>query len=230
LSDFKKVINLSRKICLELNFNKCEIFCCSGDTDLKVIKEFQNLAQDIRICDRGSLSLLGSPIFDQGFKNPVEKIIITVKNLLNKAELLSRHVTYTLIKNCFFLPKFNFLLRTTPFWNFSNYVNSIDSSLKSSLEKILNLRLTDLQWCQSTLPIRFGGLGIRRISDICLPAFLSSVHGVKKLVSQLLNSKDNEHIIHHYDEGLVVWDIENESKRPTFHNFRRIRIISISDE
>jgi hypothetical protein len=31
LSDFKKVINLSRKIGLELNFNKCEIFCCSGD-------------------------------------------------------------------------------------------------------------------------------------------------------------------------------------------------------
>jgi hypothetical protein len=40
LSDFKKVINLSRKIDLELNFNKCDIFCCSGDTDLKVIKEF----------------------------------------------------------------------------------------------------------------------------------------------------------------------------------------------
>jgi hypothetical protein len=33
LSDFKKVINLSRKIGLELNFNKCEIFCCFGDTD-----------------------------------------------------------------------------------------------------------------------------------------------------------------------------------------------------
>jgi hypothetical protein len=37
LSDFKKVINLSRKIGLELNFNKWEIFCCSGHTDLKKI-------------------------------------------------------------------------------------------------------------------------------------------------------------------------------------------------
>jgi hypothetical protein len=183
LSDFKKVINLSQEIGLELNFNKCEIFCCSGDTDLKVIKEFQNLAPGIKICDRESLSLLGSPIFDQGFKNTVEKTIITVENLLNKAELLNRHVAYTLIKNCLFIPKFNFLLRTTPFWKFSNYVNSIDSSLKSCLERILNLRLTDLQWRQSTLPIRFGGLGIRRISDICLPAFLSSINGVKKLVS-----------------------------------------------
>jgi hypothetical protein len=105
LSDFKKVINLSQEIGLELNFNKCEIFCCSGDTDLKVIKEFQNLAPGIKICDRESLSLLGSPVFDQGFKNTVEKTIITVENLLNKAELLNRHVAYTLIKNCLFIPK-----------------------------------------------------------------------------------------------------------------------------
>jgi hypothetical protein len=92
LSDFKKVINVSRKIGLELNFNKCEIFCCSGDIHLKVIKEFQNLAPGIKICDRGSLSLLGSPIFDQGFKYTVEKTIITGEHLLHKAELLSRHV------------------------------------------------------------------------------------------------------------------------------------------
>jgi hypothetical protein len=72
-SNFKKVINLSRKIGLELNFNKCEIFCCSGDTDLKVIKEFQNLAPGIKICDRGSLSLSGSPIFHQDFKNTVPR-------------------------------------------------------------------------------------------------------------------------------------------------------------
>jgi hypothetical protein len=64
LSDFKKVINLSRKIDLELNFNKYEIFRCSGGTDLKIIKEFQNLGPGIKICNRGNLSLLGSPIFD----------------------------------------------------------------------------------------------------------------------------------------------------------------------
>jgi hypothetical protein len=221
LSDFKKVINLSQEIGLELNFNKCEIFCCSGDTDLKVIKEFQNLAPGIKICDRESLSLLGSPIFDQGFKNTVEKTIITVENLLNKTELLNRHVAYTLIKNCLFIPKFNFLLRTTPFWKFSNYVNSIDSSLKSCLERILNLRLTDLQWRQSTLPIRFGGLGIRRISDICLPAFLSSINGVKKLVSLLLNSKDNELNIHHYDEALTAWGVANENEIPTIPQFQK---------
>jgi hypothetical protein len=209
----KKVINLSQ----EIRLNKCETFCCSGETDLKVIKEFQNLAPGIKICDREGLSLLGSPNFDQGFKNTVAKIIITVENLLNKAELLNRHVAYTLIKNCLFIPKLNFLLRTTPFWKFSNYVNSIDSSLKSSLERILNLRLTNLQWRQSTLPIRFGGLGIRRISDICVPAFLSSINGAKKLVSLLLNSKL---IIHHYDEALAVSGVENENEKPPNPQFQ----------
>jgi hypothetical protein len=130
-------------------------------------------------------------------------------------------VAYTLIKNCLFIPKFNFLLRTPPFWKFSNYVNSIDSSLKSCLERILNLRLTDLQWRQSTLPIRFGGLGIRRISDICLPAFLSSINGVKKLVSLLLNSKDNELNIHHYNEALAVWGVANENEIPTIPQFQK---------
>jgi hypothetical protein len=58
-------------------------------------------------------------------------------------------------------------------------------------------------------------MGIRRISDICLPVFLSSIQGVKKLVSLLLNSKANELIIHHYDEASAVWDVENENERPT---------------
>jgi hypothetical protein len=64
-------------------------------------------------------------------------------------------------------------------------------------------------------------LGIRDISDICLPAFLFSIHGVEKLVSLLLNSKDNELIIHHYEEALAVWDVENENERPTLRQFQK---------
>jgi hypothetical protein len=65
----------------------CKIFSSKiNKTDLK--KKFQNLAPGIKICDRGSLSLLG-----QGFKYNLEKTITTVENLLHK--LLSRHVSYT---------------------------------------------------------------------------------------------------------------------------------------
>jgi hypothetical protein len=37
----------------------------------------------------------------------------------------------------------------------------------------------------------------------------------------LLNSKDNELIIHHYDEALAVWDVENENERPTIPQFQK---------
>jgi hypothetical protein len=50
------------------------------------------------------------------------------------------------------------------------------------------------------------------------PCFPILIHGVKKLVSLLLNSKDNELIIHHYDEASAVWDVENENERPTIAN------------
>jgi hypothetical protein len=64
-------------------------------------------------------------------------------------------------------------------------------------------------------------LGICHISAVYLPAFLSSVHGVKKLVYLLLNSKDNKFIIHHYDEVSAVWDVENENERPTIPQFQK---------
>jgi hypothetical protein len=45
----------------------------------------------------------------------------------------------------------------------------------------------------------------------CFPIFNSIL---------LLNSKDNELIIHHYDEALAVWDVENENQRPTIPQFQ----------
>jgi hypothetical protein len=69
--------------------------------------------------------------------------------------------------------------------------------------------------------LQFGGLEICRISDICLPAFLSSIHGVKKLVSLLLNSKDNELTIHHYHEASAATDVKNENERPTIPQFQK---------
>jgi hypothetical protein len=106
-------------------------------------KEFQNLAPGIKICDRGSLSLLGSPIFDQGFKNTIEKTIIAVENPLNKAEFLSRHVAYTLIKNCLF--KYSSIIS-------SNYIF-----------KGLAFETLD-PWCKETIDF-INGIGNRLIAE-----------------------------------------------------------------
>jgi len=47
-----------------------------------------------------------------------------------------------------------------------------DHLLRSPLLSITNNTLSDSQWRQATLPVKFGGLGIRRVSSLALSAFL----------------------------------------------------------
>jgi len=46
--------------------------------------------------------------------------------------------------------------------------------LKQAIQRIANSVLSDLQWIHSSLPVRDGGLGVRRVSSLALPAFLAS--------------------------------------------------------
>jgi hypothetical protein len=54
------------------------------------------------------------------------------------------------------------------------------------VNKITNCSLDDNKWIQSGLPIRDGGLGIRRVSSLALPAFLASAAGSLPLQGVIL--------------------------------------------
>ena len=58
--------------------------------------------------------------------------------------------------------------------------------MRSSLQAMLNIQLTDVAWEQATLPVANGGIGVRKASQVAVPAFLSSVAGVEPLISELL--------------------------------------------
>lgn len=61
-----------------------------------------------------------------------------------------------------------------------------DEVLKTSIESILNIKLTERAWTESSLQIKMGGIGIRHATDIALPCFLSSMYNVSFLLDQLL--------------------------------------------
>ena len=46
--------------------------------------------------------------------------------------------------------------------------------------KVLNIDLDERKWRQLTLPVKMGGFGIRSVTDIALPAFISSYHKSKE--------------------------------------------------
>ena len=59
-----------------------------------------------------------------------------------------------------------------------------DAVMRECLQEILNLQLSD---DQSSLPVKSAGLGIRRATDLALPAFLASAHGSNSGVLRLLD-------------------------------------------
>lgn len=75
-----------------------------------------------------------------------------------------------------------------PMWKYPEWVISTDTLMKETLENICNTQITEYQHQVTFLPCRFGGLGVRKVSDIMYPAFLSSVISTFVLVNSMLGS------------------------------------------
>ena len=61
-------------------------------------------------------------------------------------------------------------------------------NLEKAICSIANINLTDEQWLQASLPIRFGGLGVRSVSSLAPSAFLASAAGTSDLQEMILSS------------------------------------------
>ncbi len=168
----------------------------------------------IRITEKKDLEILGVPIFEEGYVTAFEKKFESLKLLISNLDGVNAHTAYCLLKNCLFIPKLTYMLRTSAIWKFPDLTNEMDNYLKACLESILNNSINETQWIQASLPISKGGLGIRKVSDVCLPAFLSSLHGVSSLVSRILPNMDSEATLHLWNESIEAWNALNIDKMP----------------
>jgi hypothetical protein len=180
----------AKSLGLELNGEKCELYFCNGQANDDIVNDFENIAPGIRIVGEEELELLGSPLLVNSMELFTRKKFDKMFVLINRLSSLQTHYAYFILKNCLAIPKLVYLLRCTPLWKFPELLHEMDMAMKSALEKILNSELNITQWLQSSLPVNFGGLGIRSFLEISLPAYLSSVNGVKDIVSTLINIQD----------------------------------------
>jgi len=58
--------------------------------------------------------------------------------------------------------------------------------MRSALSQLTNCVLSDSEWTQASLSVRDGGLGVRRVSTLALPAFLASAASTLGLQDQIL--------------------------------------------
>ncbi|XP_073955687.1 uncharacterized protein [Choristoneura fumiferana] len=197
-----------RDLGLEVNTAKCEFFPC-GRESCALFPLFSSLLPGLRELNTDSFCLLGAPIFPSAVPEALE---IRRDLLLFASERLkgiNPHVALALMQKCFAVPKMTYLLRTAPAWLFPDDVGSFDVAIKSAVESITNVSMSDNQWAQAALPIRYGGIGVRRLRDVSLPAFLASAHGVAGLVSNILSLDGDGADIPYVAGAVVAWSALN---------------------
>ena len=131
--------------------------------------------------------LLGSPLGEESMSDLLSAPLHPLKVIGDRLQHLHSHNAITLLRHSFAIPKVLHLLHMSPTFR-SPLLVSWDNMLVSILSKITNIKFSpeDRAWIQATLPIRSGGLGIRRASFLAPSAFLASAVGASTLMQELL--------------------------------------------
>ena len=112
------------------------------------------------------------------------------------------------------MPKLVYLLRSSPTFQ---HPDLLADCLKSCATYICIDSFDNIGWIQATLPIRLGGIGLRRASDFALPANLASISASQSLISEI-TLPDN--IPYALVSCFDVWSSTNPSL-PEKKNFQR---------
>ena len=164
---------------------------------------------------RNDLSLLGTPLFQEVLDSEIHARLATFKSTCSRLELLEHHDALFLLKNVFHIPKLLYLLRTAPSFS-SSILKVFDQTVRSCLETITNCRLDDQAFDQASLPVKFGGLGIRRTEDISLPAFIASSFKAAGITEQLLSIEHFSPFADLLSEAVGTWKaLDSRLSEPT---------------
>ncbi len=98
------------------------------------------------------------------------------------------HDSLFLLRNVLTAPRLMYLLRTAPCTE-SPELPLYDAVLRDSLSATLNVDLNDERWLQASLPVRWGGLGVRGVVLLAPSAYLASAASTTELTSALLPAR-----------------------------------------
>ena len=143
---------------LRINTNKCEIICRGNVPRATQFEGFISLAPD-------EAELLDAPLFtgrkmDALLADRCGELTTAIERL----SLLSAHDALILFKTSFSAPKMMHTMRCSPCTNHPS-LEAYDILLRKGISVIANLDLSDVQWLQASLPVKEGGLGVRRVTS-----------------------------------------------------------------
>ena len=104
-----KIINAFKKIGLQINSNKCELFILNHTADLyaDTVKQPSSILPSVSLLPRHSWSVLGSPLTHEAIVPILDSELEDIRRLCFKLEKVEPHHAFTLLENCFSIPNFD---------------------------------------------------------------------------------------------------------------------------
>ena len=181
ISDISLLENNASTIGLSLNHSKCEVIGLnSSNQELWMSTDFH-----FQECSLHEATLLGTPIQAAGVDQALSNKIMDLELMMGRLSFLPAHAALYLLRNAIALPKLLYILRTSPCF-VSEQLHKYDITLRSMMSSLLNIELSNPAWNQATLPLRWGGIGVRSAHRLAPSAFLASAAGATALLSQIL--------------------------------------------
>ncbi|XP_055351541.1 uncharacterized protein LOC129597868 [Paramacrobiotus metropolitanus] len=219
--DFQTVIDAARAVGLSVNMSKCEIFVSGGTVEDQdsAISTFLNRFPTVTVAVAENLSLLGAPLLKDGIKSAIQQKTEVMRLIANRLELLPKHQAYFLLKCSLSAPKVIHLLRCCPSFEARDSLIEFDAVLRDTLQSFCNVRMDQPAQRQASLPVRCGGLGIRRVDELSLPAYLASIYATRSLVSKLLPHSTGVAA----DDHIALWSYLSDDASPPLSESRHLQ-------
>ena len=166
----------------------CELSCLNLDNPTPVIRSFKQLLPGLKITPISKSIILGSPIAAQGVKSELKSKLAALKRMISRLNLIDPHQAFVQLRHSFAIPKMYHLLRSAPTFRQVKLLKEYDDLIRDSMKEITNVDFSDNAWSQASLPVRFGGLGIRKAMDVALPCYISSALTATPLVEAIISS------------------------------------------
>lgn len=173
---------------LQINTAKCEVTFLGkrgSQQHRDALTHVRQFLPDLKEVDPNELTLLGSPLSEGGLESAIETAKNDINILCQRILSLDAHTAMFFLTNYVSAPQLTYLLRSAPVFKRKQKLSEIDDLLRAILSQTVNVHMRDDMWEQATLPTRHGGLGIRRLTDLAIPCFISSVKSCASLMSQI---------------------------------------------
>jgi hypothetical protein len=197
-ADVHHLIQSGSKMGLHLNPSKCEVISHPDlHIDDPVLQSFTPVCVD-------NASLLGAPLFcgsilDETWADRCEDL----RRATERLSLLNAQDALLMLRVSFSAPRVQHLMRCSPSVD-NPALDTFDGLLKTALSRISNTDISDIQWLQASLPIKQGGLGIRQVRSLALPAYLASAASTLDLQTQILSSCSSS-TDSYFESSLTAW-------------------------